>query len=67
LTKKKWDFWRHIDVAVSEPRVLDPAILADHRTTRAYLMEACLNARSYSGLEIPKAPTEIEEEPVAKN
>jgi 1-acyl-sn-glycerol-3-phosphate acyltransferase len=64
LTKKKWDFWRRIDVAVNEAAVLDPAILADHRATRAYLMETCLNARRYLGLEIPASPAETPEEPV---
>jgi 1-acyl-sn-glycerol-3-phosphate acyltransferase len=64
LTKKKWDFWRRIDVAVNETVVLDPALLADHRTTRAYLMEACLNARRHLGLEIPVSPAQTEEDPV---
>jgi 1-acyl-sn-glycerol-3-phosphate acyltransferase len=67
LTKKKWDFWRRIDVAVSVPTVLDTTILADHRTTRTYLMEACLNARRCLGLETPMSQPEFEEEPVAKN
>ncbi len=50
---KRFDFWRPIDIAVSEPRVLDPALLADQRATRQYLMQLCLETRKYLGLEVP--------------
>lgn len=48
---KPMDFWRRIQVGIREPEVLDPAILADHRTTRIYLMRQCLDARRFIGLD----------------
>jgi 1-acyl-sn-glycerol-3-phosphate acyltransferase len=48
---KRLDWWRRIDVAVSEPRVLDSFLLEDRRRTRYYLMESCLAARRHLGLE----------------
>jgi hypothetical protein len=57
---KRMDWWRRIAVAIAEPRLLDPDILADHRTTRTYLMRKCLEARSLLGLE----PL-LEQEPLA--
>jgi 1-acyl-sn-glycerol-3-phosphate acyltransferase len=50
---KKFDRWRRVDVAVSEPRLLEPAVLEDHLSTRTYLMQACLSARQHLGLETP--------------
>src|SRR5205823_5497021 len=61
---KRFDRWRRIDVAVSEPRVLEPAVLEDHRATRVHLMQACLGARQHLGLEAPPIPTPILEEPL---
>jgi 1-acyl-sn-glycerol-3-phosphate acyltransferase len=48
---KKFDFWRRIDVAVCEPEVLSAELLEDHRATRNYLKQKCLNARRHLGLE----------------
>lgn len=48
---KRMDFWRRIDVGVNSPEVLPAEILADHRSTRVYLMKACLSARRHIGLE----------------
>ena len=59
---KRMDFWRRIDVAVSEPQLLAPETLADSRATRVYLMRLCLQARGYLGLEVPPLPDRIEEE-----
>jgi 1-acyl-sn-glycerol-3-phosphate acyltransferase len=50
---KKFDFWRRIRVAVTAPRVVPAEILADHRATRQYLMQECLEARRFLGLEVP--------------
>ncbi|MCI0641792.1 MAG: MFS transporter [Gemmataceae bacterium] len=50
---KRLDFWRRIDVAVSEPMRVPTEILTDHRATRQYLMQSCLNARGFLGLEVP--------------
>jgi 1-acyl-sn-glycerol-3-phosphate acyltransferase len=48
----KWpDFWRGIDVAVSAPVRLDPALLEDGLATRRYLMELCVGARRHLGRE----------------
>jgi hypothetical protein len=33
--------------------MIEPAVLEDHRTTRSYLMQACLSARQHLGLETP--------------
>jgi 1-acyl-sn-glycerol-3-phosphate acyltransferase len=47
----KWPDWRrHIDIAIDEPRVLDPALLTSHQATRRYLMRTCLDCRRYLGL-----------------
>lgn len=51
MKNKRFDWWRTIQVAMSEPRVLDSEILSEHRPTRTYLMEACLEARRHLGLE----------------
>jgi 1-acyl-sn-glycerol-3-phosphate acyltransferase len=50
---KRFDWWRHIDIAVSEVKPLDPSILVDHRTTRDYLRRTCLECRRYLGLDVP--------------
>ncbi len=50
---KRFDFWRHIDIGVSEVHPLPPSILVDHRTTRDYLRRTCLECRRYLGLEMP--------------
>jgi 1-acyl-sn-glycerol-3-phosphate acyltransferase len=47
LRNKPLDRRRPIDIAVCEPRVLPPEVLADQRATRAYLWKACLEARRY--------------------
>jgi 1-acyl-sn-glycerol-3-phosphate acyltransferase len=62
MQNKRPDFWRHIDIAISEPEVLAPELLADNRATRRHLMEACLNARGYMGLEVPQLQEERDEE-----
>jgi 1-acyl-sn-glycerol-3-phosphate acyltransferase len=48
---KRFDFWRRIDVAVSEPQILDKFLLQDQWATRTCLMHACLEARRLLGLE----------------
>ena len=50
---KRFDWWRHIDIAVSEVKPLDPAILVDHRTTRDHLRRRCLECRRFLGLNVP--------------
>jgi 1-acyl-sn-glycerol-3-phosphate acyltransferase len=47
LRKKPLDWRRPIDITVCEPVVLPPELLADQRATRAYLWEACLEARRH--------------------
>ncbi|HBI41658.1 MAG TPA: hypothetical protein DDY78_02230 [Planctomycetales bacterium] len=54
MKHKSLDRRRHIDIAVSEPRVLDAAVLADHRTARAALRQACLDCRDWLGLPVPE-------------
>jgi hypothetical protein len=53
---KRPDFWRRIDVAVAEPVIVPSEVLAEHRTTRAFLMRECLKARGILGLEVPPLP-----------
>jgi 1-acyl-sn-glycerol-3-phosphate acyltransferase len=59
---KPLDWWRRIDVAVSEPRVVPAEVLADHKATRRYLMQECLKARGLLGLEVPPLGKEKEDE-----
>jgi 1-acyl-sn-glycerol-3-phosphate acyltransferase len=56
LRNKRPDWWRRIAIAVEEPQVLDPALLADQRATRLHLMRLCLRCRRYLGLEVPDTP-----------
>jgi 1-acyl-sn-glycerol-3-phosphate acyltransferase len=58
---KKWDWRRRIDVAVSEPRLVDPTMLADQRATRTELMQWVLDTRRLLGLA-PTAHAATEEE-----
>jgi 1-acyl-sn-glycerol-3-phosphate acyltransferase len=51
MVDKRLDWWRRINVGVDAPQVLDGELLADHRATRTYLMQACLKARNYLGLK----------------
>lgn len=53
---KRFDFWRHIDIVIGEPLLLDPAVLADMWATRQFLWRACLELRRYLGLEVPTLP-----------
>jgi 1-acyl-sn-glycerol-3-phosphate acyltransferase len=53
MKNKKRDFWRRVVIAVEEPQVLPTEALADHRSTRHYLMRACLEARRHLGLPVP--------------
>jgi 1-acyl-sn-glycerol-3-phosphate acyltransferase len=52
---KRLDWWRPIRIAVESPRRLDAALLSDQRATRAYLMQACMDARKYLGLLAPSS------------
>jgi 1-acyl-sn-glycerol-3-phosphate acyltransferase len=56
---KRFDRWRRIDVGIGQPRIIEPSVLEDHRATRIHLMQACLDARQYLGLEAPPASTLI--------
>ncbi len=56
MKNKRLDWRRPIDIAVAEPCPLDPAVLADHHTTRAHLRRACLECRQWLGLPIPDEP-----------
>jgi 1-acyl-sn-glycerol-3-phosphate acyltransferase len=51
LRNKPLDWRRPIDIAVCEPLVLAPELLADQRATREVLWKACLDARRYLGME----------------
>lgn len=44
------DWWRHIDIAVSEPEVIEASVLADKAKTRDHLRRMCINARRHLGL-----------------
>ena len=68
---KRFDFRRPIDVAVSPPELLRPELLENQKATRSYLMQACLEARRYLGLEVPaleklQTGQELEEEGTAE-
>ena len=63
LANKRPDWWRHIDVAVAEPLVIEPALLRDDRLTRSYLCRACLETRRLLGLSVPAKLPAGEREP----
>jgi 1-acyl-sn-glycerol-3-phosphate acyltransferase len=54
MQKKRLDLRRTIDIALSEPRVVDPTVLADQRATRTFLRQACLEGRKSLGLPVPE-------------
>jgi hypothetical protein len=47
---KRLDWWRTIRVGMAAPRLMDQSFLEDQRASRAFLMQACLDARQYLGL-----------------
>ncbi len=53
---KRFDIRRPISIGVHAPQVLDAAILADQRVTRLHLMEQCMAARKYLGLDALATP-----------
>lgn len=59
--KKPIDLLRRIEVAVRAPEVIPKSILDDPRATRAYLMNACLEARSLLGLAPPEESADAAE------
>jgi 1-acyl-sn-glycerol-3-phosphate acyltransferase len=59
---KKLDWFRLIRVGFTAPRQLPSEILADHRTTRRYLMQACLDARQVLGLPAASPVGEVAED-----
>ena len=59
---KRPDFWRHIDIAVAEPQIIPPEMIADHRATRRHLMQEVLNARGWLGLPVPQLELGKDEE-----
>jgi 1-acyl-sn-glycerol-3-phosphate acyltransferase len=59
---KRLDFWWRIDIAVSAAAPLDPAVLAGHRATRAYLEQRCREMRGVLGLEVPKPDGDPDDE-----
>jgi 1-acyl-sn-glycerol-3-phosphate acyltransferase len=58
---KRLDWRRPIGLGMASPRLLDAGVLADQRATRAFLMRACLEARTYLGLPAGELPAQIEE------
>jgi 1-acyl-sn-glycerol-3-phosphate acyltransferase len=50
MQNKSLDWNRRIDIGLAAPQVLAPSVLADQRTTRSFLMQACLDCRRYLGL-----------------
>jgi 1-acyl-sn-glycerol-3-phosphate acyltransferase len=59
---KRFDFWRRISIAVGAPQIMEPSLLADQRATRTHLMQLCLDARRYLGLEPLARVESIKEE-----
>ena len=66
MKNKPFDIRRPIGVGVCEAQVLSAELLADHRQTRKHLMEQCMQARSYLGLEAI-ASQQAEAEPAEEN
>lgn len=62
---KPFDRLRPITVVIGKPERLSPEILAEHRTTRRYLMDRVLALRQYlPGGATPAAPTAGDEDAV---
>jgi len=59
---KRPDFWRTIAIGISEPQVIPPEMLADHRATRRHLMQEVLNARRHLNLEVPQLEAGTDED-----
>jgi len=66
MKNKRPDFRRRIDIYVSEPRVADPAVLADHRATRTWVRDACLECRRGLGLPDPGDGGKADDAPAAE-
>lgn len=64
---KRMDWWRSIDIGVSEALVLNAETLADMNETRQRLMQACLEARRWLGREPYSLGTVDNSEPDGKN
>ncbi len=58
---KRLDCWRPIGIGIGPVQVLSPEVLAQHRSTRSYLMQACLDSRRYLGLEPLTGAEEVNE------
>jgi 1-acyl-sn-glycerol-3-phosphate acyltransferase len=54
---KKFDVRRCVDIVIGAPQTLSSEVLAEHRTTRQYLMEQCVALRQHLGL----TPVAVEE------
>jgi 1-acyl-sn-glycerol-3-phosphate acyltransferase len=50
---KRMDFWRHIDIAVGEPFLMEKETLTDQLATRSFLEQRCREMREVLGLPIP--------------
>jgi 1-acyl-sn-glycerol-3-phosphate acyltransferase len=50
---KQADRGRPIDIAFSEPRPIEPAVLADHHTARQQFRRTLAGCRAYLGLPVP--------------
>ena len=59
---KRIDFWKHIDVGILGPIVIEPAMLADHMATRLFLMQQVAAARAPLGLPPIDVPAEHADE-----
>lgn len=59
---KRFDWWRHINVYIGEPFVIDPALLAEHRPTRQYLHDRCLAMRPAQDAAAAAAEERVEHE-----
>ncbi len=58
---KRFDFARLISIAVAEPVIIPPEILAEHLSTRQFLMDLCGDTRKYLGLP-PVIPPHAEKD-----
>ncbi len=58
---KRLDWRRTIDVALSEPVVLAPEVLADQQATRDELRRSVLACRRYLGLDVTEPPSRMTE------
>lgn len=62
MKNKPMDRWHRIAIGLRDPEILPAELLAEHRATRTYLRNACLETRRFLGLESHEAGAHADHE-----